>query len=1495
MTEDLKREKLIDDFNSLASFSSLKIDNKKQDQNSTSFKENQHSKVICVLGMHRSGTSALMGVLYHLGLYLGSNLLNPAQENPKGFFENRDIVKFNDKVLKEINSSWDDVFLLPSERWANKKTIEGYKNEAIELINKEFSSREMFGVKDPRMCILLPLWQQIFKKLHIDPFFIIIIRNPLEVAESLYKRNDFSMEKSMILWMRYMLDAEFYTRELNRAFVSFDELLKNPEDIIKSISNQLNIDFPINYKDVSFEIKQFLEPKLKHHNISLVNIDQQLIDMISDCFSLLIKLKEKQNNDVLLQFDSVKREFNKLCDLFYNNDIINQRKSLEQSITGKDQHIAQLEQAISTKDQHIVNLGQSITGKDQHIAQLEQAISTKDQHIATLTNDINMHKDKAIYYERHIRVLNDTISNYENTLNQIYNSTGWKLIKKVFYIIDHLFPEHSKRRKIYNKIRKIALGKVEENIEKENLTQVIQMYCDRTFVTQYAIEVTGWAISHSYIDRIEVYFDNILLGHATYGLSRPDVEAAYPFAKNSGNSGFSLYIVQEKIVSFGKHNLLIKAIDKEGESAEVDQQVDIHDNNYQWMRTMSERFVFKPFISFQVIMTEENHAPLLRSIQSIIDQPYSFWDINLFYEKNPPKNIMKVFEQLMNKKRLRIYPVLEMQTRLSESTSDFIGFILQGGSLTSNALFEIVKRLNLERYLELIYTDENIFVNEEKQDPFFKPDWSPDLLLSMNYIGQFFLLKRELLWKVGGLTHGASADGLYDLLLRVTEHTNKIGHISSVLYESETATKSSYQIEQRILEEALIRRGIKGKIIPLKKPGTYRVKREILDSTKVSIIILTAYKSPDLFWACLHSIVERSSYKNYEILFVDNSRGSLPLQELKQLIPKEILYKTIEYQETFNFSRMNNLAVKQANGDFLVFLNDDTEVISPEWIESMLEHAQRPEVGVVGTKLLYQDDTIQHAGVIVVDTGCGARHAFRFASKDAEGYHSFLNVTRNYSAVTFACVMVSKKVFLDLDGLDENLRVEGNDFDYCLRAIAKGYLVVWTPFAILYHRELTSRKITNYRDDIDYLWGRWRHVLEKGDPYYNANLTLDSDNFFLNERPLLIEHHGPHLPIASQTPGRKSPVVDPESVRDVLIIKLDHIGDFILSLPAIKMIDAKFPKARITLLAGSWSKPIAEKVPEIDNILTFNFFHEKSEKGSASLQTNQMEQLEKLLQAYHFDLAIDLRRHPETRKVLKLSRARYTVGYDTMEDDSWLTISLKHAVELEDIIGQKSKSHITTQLCQLVQAIDTNNLTSEHIEISIPTLSLPDKEPSDSLKRYLSVSQTDYLVGIHPGAGSSIRQWPISYFAHLADLLIERNSAHVILFGGKEDKTLAAQICDQMHYKNKVVSLAGVISLEEFLAMVRSCHLFIGNNSGPCHIAGVMGVPTLTIFSGQVLPHEWHPIGDKTMSIRVGLHCAPCYKSLSEQCPYDLKCLKYLWPEKVLEAATQLLYANSWK
>lgn len=371
--------------------------------------------------------------------------------------------------------------------------------------------------------------------------------------------------------------------------------------------------------------------------------------------------------------------------------------------------------------------------------------------------------------------------------------------------------------------------------------------------------------------------------------------------------------------------------------------------------------------------------------------------------------------------------------------------------------------------------------------------------------------------------------------------------------------------------------------------------------------------------------------------------------------------------------------------------------------------------------------------------------------------------------------------------------------------------------------------------------------------------------------------------------------IRPDRIRNVLAVKLDHIGDVVLSLPAMAMLKRKYPDADVTVLAGRWARPIVERLPFVDGVITFDYFFERAEAGKRPCGQAELDRLEDVLRKRNFDLAVDLRRHPETRHILKLSHAAHTAGYCTGDDD-WLSVCVRPSRKIADTAGQTSKMHVTDQLCLLVSAIPEgflSSLTAPFKRICPPRIPpdlLFDKEKEDGVAaRHPWLSEGRSWIGIHPGVGNPIRQWPVSHFARLADLLLDGNDSRIVIFGKADEEGIARRLMESAKERGRMVSLAGKTSLEEYMALVRKCRAFIGNISGPAHIAAAMGVPTLAIFGGQVLPQEWHPRGQRTLSISLDVECAPCYKFYPSECPYGLKCLASLTPEKVLASVQQLL------
>lgn len=418
---------------------------------------------------------------------------------------------------------------------------------------------------------------------------------------------------------------------------------------------------------------------------------------------------------------------------------------------------------------------------------------------------------------------------------------------------------------------------------------------------------------------------------------------------------------------------------------------------------------------------------------------------------------------------------------------------------------------------DMIYSDEDHINTKGKRiDPYFKPDWSPDLFLSSMYTCHFGVYRKKLIDEIGGFRKAFEGSQDYDLVLRLTEKTDNIYHIPGILYHWRKilgSTAMKYQAKgyadvnaRKALEDALKRRKINGKVLSGIYPGTFRIKREIIGNPQVSIIIPTRDQAGFLE-KCIDSIEKKTDYKNYDILIIDNNSEEIKTKDYFEKISKKPNIRVLKYEYPFNFSGINNYAVTQSKSDYILFLNNDTEVISEEWLCAMLEHAQRTEVGAVGCKLLYPDNTIQHAGLILGISGIPGKpgiagHSHKHFPDDAYGYYMKPHIIQNLSAVTGACLMMRRDVFQEVGGFDDNLAYAFNDVDLCLKIRGKGYLIVYTPYAKLYHYESQSRgyennpeKMKRFFGEIEYMREKWGKVIDKGDPYYNANLSLKHEDY----------------------------------------------------------------------------------------------------------------------------------------------------------------------------------------------------------------------------------------------------------------------------------------------------------------------------------------------------------------------------------------------------------------
>ncbi len=544
----------------------------------------------------------------------------------------------------------------------------------------------------------------------------------------------------------------------------------------------------------------------------------------------------------------------------------------------------------------------------------------------------------------------------------------------------------------------------------------------------------------------------------------------------------------------------------------INQTRRINEQNY--------KFSYAPKISVLVPLYNTPTKYLKEMILSVLQQTYSNFELCLADGSDEKySEVEETVKEFQKDSRIK-YKKLDKNLGISEntnacielSTGEYITLFDHDDLLHPSALFNVVKAIN-EENADFIYTDEATFVNNVKNITVvnYKPDYAPDTLRSHNYICHLTTFKKTLLEKTGLFRKECDGSQDYDMILKLTEKAEKIVHIPEVLYFWRSHKNSTAQdistkpyivnAAHKALADHLKRINLKGRVEDNRYASSYRIKYDIKGEPLVSIIIANKDQKT-LLEGLINSIYEKITYKNFEIIIVENNSTEQQTFDYYETLKKQ--YDNIQvvvWDKEFNYAAINNFGFKFAKGEHILLLNNDIEVITPNFIEEMLMFSQRQDVGAVGAMLYYPDNTIQHAGVIV-GLGGVAGHGHKNLKKGELGYMIRASISQNLSAVTFACTMIPSKVFKEVNGLDESFLVNFNDVDMCLRIREKGYLIVFTPYAEMYHFESKSRgnddtpqKAERYNSEVERFKSRWKTFLEKGDPYYNPHLTLNYEDF----------------------------------------------------------------------------------------------------------------------------------------------------------------------------------------------------------------------------------------------------------------------------------------------------------------------------------------------------------------------------------------------------------------
>jgi len=676
----------------------------------------------------------------------------------------------------------------------------------------------------------------------------------------------------------------------------------------------------------------------------------------------------------------------------------------------------------------------------------------------------------------------------------------------------------------YSKSRSVIMSQIDENTYQAEL-----MLPDFPKNIRFAPtdELCTFTIS---MFQIRAHSDMLHIVHQFAALAKHDYE----------NGTDPLRVFRKSYARYKKHRLvgMLERLEKEYKKLypfRAQRATSKHVKYLNWIRENEknkneifdkECFNDTPLISIIMPVYNTPVQYLEKAIDSVIEQSYPHWELCIADDASNNDDTLQLLRKYMDKYN-RIYVSfrntngnisLASNSALELTKGKYVAFLDHDDMLAPNALLEMVKVINSTPNAKFIYSDEDKIDEKGRRfDPHFKSDWNPDMFLSQNYITHLTVIKKSLLDEVGAFRVGYEGAQDYDLFLRITDKlsSNEIVHIEKILYhwrafEGSTAFDAkakSYTSEAGLnaLKDHFLHKNEHVHVEMGMLPNTYKVNYPIMDEPLVTLIVPTR-DGYTILSKCINSILKKTMYKNYEIIIIDNQTTELrTLEYFDDLIKRHQHIRILQYDKAFNYSAINNFAVSHAKGELIGLINNDVEVISDHWLTEMVQHALRPDIGAVGAKLYYDDDRVQHAGVIL-GIGGVAGHSHKYFKRDAHGYFSRLKIIQNYSAVTSACLVLQRSIYKEVGGMNEDhLKVAFNDVDLSIKLLEHGYRNLWTPYVELYHHESVSRgpednkaKQVRFTREMEYMQKKWKYKLKK-DPCYNSNLTLMHENFTIRK------------------------------------------------------------------------------------------------------------------------------------------------------------------------------------------------------------------------------------------------------------------------------------------------------------------------------------------------------------------------------------------------------------
>ena len=1044
-------------------------------------------QAIIVLGMHRSGTSALAGVLGMLGARLPAHMLPPQADNPKGYFEPERITAIHDRLLAAAGTSWYGLEPI-ADQWFDSAEVTPFAEELVSAVREDFGEADVFVIKDPRMCRLMPIWRGVFARIGAEPRFAINVRHPIEVARSLEKRNQLPLKYGCLLWLRYVLDAERQTRGAPRVFERYEDLLRDSLREAEGVIEKLAIKGLVANKSSEDAVRSFIDPAMRHH-IAENEHAPRLLDGLADAYEALEDFVRRPADEAAQRrLDEVRNRFDprvpsystllsgdprdeKIVDLedslsrledklsAQSEEMVRLRKEMigrEASPNERDAKIAPLEDKLSAQSKEMVRLREEMIGR-------EASLNERDAKIASLNNALAGHGNELLALRAALPERDARIAGLNATIAEIHSSHSWQLTAPVRFVGRHARSARDIGRGIHAVLRQYgvngAVAKARSVWRRKGLTGV----------------------------------KGALLRLSPDGLQSEEQRVYAEWVRNYD-------ILNDEIR--GK------------------------------IRAHIERMSYKPLIS--VVMPVYNPEPkyLDQTIKSVRAQLYPHWELCIADDASTNRRVRRVIDQ-HRREDARIKAVYRQSnghisratnSALELATGEFIAFVDHDDLVPEHAFYWVAAELNTHPQADLVYSDSD-FVDDagQRRGPYFKPDFDLELMLGHNMINHLGVYRRSLVEAVGGMRVGFEGAQDYDLALRIISRSSldRVRHIPAVLYhwrQSEKAPSYSAQhldrcikAAQAAVREFLTERGVHAEVLPAPAaPNWQRVRYQLPSPAPTVSAIVPTKNQADLLRTCMRGLLQETDYPSLQIAIVDHESDDPATRALLAELATDRRVRILPYSGPFNFSAINNFAVKNTDGDIVAFLNNDIEVMHSDWLREMVSRAAQPRVGAVGAKLYYPSGNIQHAGV-TVGIGGVAGHHYCHMPHNFPGRTGETILARELSAVTAACMVVGRRAFNEVGGFDAvNLAVAFNDVDFCLRLRQHGYRNVFTPFAELIHHESASRgsdelpgKRERFQKEAEYMMAHWGKVLTQ-DPYFNPNFSLLTTHVELARPPRVL-------------------------------------------------------------------------------------------------------------------------------------------------------------------------------------------------------------------------------------------------------------------------------------------------------------------------------------------------------------------------------------------------------